>query len=55
MVLSLFEHFVEKSGETVFQKLLLSITFFVSTKLLKYDFIAVLSRSFTKSLLLVVF
>ena len=35
MILSPFEHFVEKSGETVFQKLLLSTTFLMS-KLLKY-------------------
>ena len=47
MILSPFEHFVEKSGETVFQKLLLSTTFLMS-KLLKYSFLVVLSSFLQK-------
>ena len=42
MILSPFEHFVEKSGETVFQKFLLPTAFLMS-KLLKYNFFVVLS------------
>ena len=54
MILSPFEHILEKSGETVSPKLLLSTTFLMS-KLLKYSFLVVLSNFFLKISLLIIF
>ena len=44
MILSPFEHFVEKKGETVFRKLLLSTTFLMS-KVLKYNFLVAIFKT----------
>ena len=49
MILSPFEDFVEKNGKIVFQKLLLSTTFLVS-KILKYNFLVVVSGFLQKFL-----
>ena len=47
MILSIFEHFVERRGKTVSQKLLLATTFLMS-KLLKYSFLVVLGSFLQK-------
>ena len=44
MILSPFEHFVEKKGETVFRELLLSTTFLMS-KVLKYNFLVAIFKT----------